>query len=86
MMQRLKLKKGDVKTMNRYDPLDLFSGSPERIGKALDALMDVPRLNFQLFRGGGSEILNQVEQVSLVQFFLRNSALADILRLQRLDF
>jgi inositol-pentakisphosphate 2-kinase len=85
MMLRLKLKNGNIKKLSAYDPLDLFSGSPDRIEKALDALVDVPEANLKIFRGGGSGILSPSEKVNLIQFFVKNPVLGEILALQRLD-
>jgi inositol-pentakisphosphate 2-kinase len=86
MMLRLKLKNGAIKTLSAYDPLDLFSESPERIEKALDALIAVPESNLKIFRPGGSTIMNNTEKANIIQFFVKNPALQEILALQKLDF
>ena len=50
--QVLKLQQGAIDRVSAYDPLDLFSGDPERMQAALEALMDVPQNNLALFLGG----------------------------------
>lgn len=43
---------GKVAHVSHYDPLDLFSGSEERMAVALQALTRQPQNNFRLFRDG----------------------------------
>lgn len=50
--QSLKLEQGLIDRRSAYDPLDLFSSDPNRMRKALEALMDSPQNNLALFLGG----------------------------------
>ncbi|XP_043709718.1 inositol-pentakisphosphate 2-kinase-like isoform X2 [Telopea speciosissima] len=52
MHQVLKLHQGEISQISEYDPLDLFSGSSERIHKAIKALFVTPQNNFRIFRNG----------------------------------
>lgn len=50
--QLLKTQQGEVDAASEYDPLDLFSGEPMRVEKALLALLNHPQNNFVLFLDG----------------------------------
>ncbi|XP_042482693.1 inositol-pentakisphosphate 2-kinase-like [Macadamia integrifolia] len=52
MHQVLKLHQGEISQISEYDPLDLFSGSSDRIHKAIKALFTTPQNNFRIFRNG----------------------------------
>ncbi|KAL1216267.1 Inositol-pentakisphosphate 2-kinase [Cardamine amara subsp. amara] len=52
MHQVLKLKKNEISEISEYDPLDLFSGSKDRIHKAIKALYATPQNNFRVFLNG----------------------------------
>lgn len=52
MHQLLKLHKGEISQISGYDPLDLFSGSKDRIYKAITALFTAPGNNFRIFFNG----------------------------------
>ncbi|KAK9742682.1 hypothetical protein RND81_03G190600 [Saponaria officinalis] len=52
MHQILKLKERKISQLSEYDPLDLFSGSKERIDKAIKALFATPQNNFRVFLNG----------------------------------
>ncbi|KAM0932891.1 putative inositol-pentakisphosphate 2-kinase [Dioscorea sansibarensis] len=52
MHQFLKLHKKEVSQMSKYDPLDLFSGSIERINLAIRSLFATPQNNFRIFSNG----------------------------------
>ncbi|XP_004499186.1 inositol-pentakisphosphate 2-kinase-like isoform X2 [Cicer arietinum] len=52
MHQALKLQHGEVSQPSAYNPLDLFSGSKERIHKAIKDLFATPQNNFRLFLNG----------------------------------
>ncbi|KAL6216174.1 PREDICTED: inositol-pentakisphosphate 2-kinase-like [Fragaria vesca subsp. vesca] len=69
MHQALKLHDGEVSQYSNYDPLDLFSGSKDRIHKAIKDLFATPQNNFRVFvngslifggLGGGAESTNLV--------------------------
>ncbi|XP_010254762.1 PREDICTED: inositol-pentakisphosphate 2-kinase-like isoform X2 [Nelumbo nucifera] len=49
MHQVLKHHEGEISQISEYDPLDLFSGSSERIHKAIKALFTTPQNNFRIF-------------------------------------
>lgn len=50
--QALKLSEQEISERSEYDPLDLFSGSKERICKAITALYDNPQNNLRIFLNG----------------------------------
>ncbi|XP_010540332.1 PREDICTED: inositol-pentakisphosphate 2-kinase isoform X2 [Tarenaya hassleriana] len=52
MHQILKLHDNEVSELSEYDPLDLFSGSKERIHRAIKALYSTPQNNFRVFLNG----------------------------------
>ncbi|KAL5557996.1 hypothetical protein UlMin_034207 [Ulmus minor] len=52
MHQALKLRQGEISDFSRYDPLDLFSGSKDRIHKAIRNLFITPQNNFRVFLNG----------------------------------
>ncbi|TYK19698.1 inositol-pentakisphosphate 2-kinase-like [Cucumis melo var. makuwa] len=52
MLQAWKLQKGEISELSDYDPLDLFSGSQDRIYKAIKDLFSTPQNNFRVFLNG----------------------------------
>ncbi|OIW15615.1 hypothetical protein TanjilG_08191 [Lupinus angustifolius] len=52
MHQALKLHQGEISHLSAYNPLDLFSGSKERIHKAVKDLFTTPQNNFRVFLNG----------------------------------
>ncbi|XP_056162523.1 inositol-pentakisphosphate 2-kinase-like isoform X2 [Syzygium oleosum] len=52
MHQVLKFRQQKIPNLSEYDPLDLFSGSKERIHEALKALCNNPQNNFRVFLNG----------------------------------
>ncbi|XP_052736910.1 inositol-pentakisphosphate 2-kinase isoform X4 [Vigna angularis] len=52
MHQILKLHHGEISRLSEYNPLDLFSGSKERIQKAIKGLLITPQNNFRVFLNG----------------------------------
>ncbi|CAL0327019.1 unnamed protein product [Lupinus luteus] len=67
MHQALKLHEEEISLQSEYNPLDLFSGSKERIHKAIKDLFTTPQNNFRVFfngsiifggLGGGAEDTN----------------------------
>ncbi|CAO2835121.1 unnamed protein product [Amaranthus hypochondriacus] len=52
MHQVLKLQQHQIQQLSEYDPLDLFSGSRERIHKAIKALFANPQNNLRVFFNG----------------------------------
>ncbi|KAK7280684.1 hypothetical protein RJT34_25751 [Clitoria ternatea] len=52
MHQALKLHQGEISQQSEYNPLDLFSGSKERILKAIKGLFTTPQNNFRVFLNG----------------------------------
>ncbi|WZZ10787.1 hypothetical protein YC2023_096708 [Brassica napus] len=52
MHQVLKLHDNEISEISEYDPLDLFSGSKDRIHKAIRALYATPQNNFRVFLNG----------------------------------
>jgi len=52
MHQSLKLRDREVSEISEYDPLDMFSGSKDRVHKAIKALFVTPQNNFRVFLNG----------------------------------
>ncbi|XP_073700671.1 inositol-pentakisphosphate 2-kinase isoform X1 [Garra rufa] len=52
MHQHYKLANGKWKRLSRYCPLDLFSGSKQRMYVALKNLLEEPQNNLKIFKGG----------------------------------
>lgn len=52
MHQLLKLEHNEISEVSEYDPLDLFSGSRERVSEAVNALYSIPQNNFRVFLNG----------------------------------
>ncbi|PSS31320.1 Inositol-pentakisphosphate 2-kinase [Actinidia chinensis var. chinensis] len=52
MHQSLKLREREISEISVYDPLDMFSGSKDRVHKAIEALFVTPQNNFRVFLNG----------------------------------
>lgn len=52
MHQHLKFHQGEISRTSEYDPLDLFSGSKERIRMAIKSFFSTPQNNFRIFVNG----------------------------------
>ncbi|CAN6858035.1 unnamed protein product [Brassica oleracea] len=52
MHQILKLEQNEISEVSEYDPLHLFSGSKDRVSKAVKALYSIPQNNFRVFLNG----------------------------------
>ncbi|KAL9663735.1 hypothetical protein QQ045_019126 [Rhodiola kirilowii] len=74
MHQALKLHRQEVSEISEYDPLDIFSGTKDRIYKAMRALFRTPQNNFRVFlnvflifggSGGGTDATNSKTAESL---------------------
>ncbi|KAK4745715.1 hypothetical protein SAY87_012027 [Trapa incisa] len=52
MHQTLKFHDKEISKISEYNPLDLFSGSKDRMHRALEALYDTPQNNFRVFFDG----------------------------------
>ncbi|KAL2504063.1 Inositol-pentakisphosphate 2-kinase family protein [Abeliophyllum distichum] len=52
MHQALKLHQGKISQISKYDPLDLFSGSKDRVQNAMKSLLLTPQNNFRVFLNG----------------------------------
>ncbi|GKV46935.1 hypothetical protein SLEP1_g53893 [Rubroshorea leprosula] len=52
MHQALKLHQEEISELSKYDPLDLFSNSRDRIHRAIKALYATPQNNFRVFLNG----------------------------------
>ncbi|KAD4385551.1 hypothetical protein E3N88_25720 [Mikania micrantha] len=50
--QSLKLLQKKIPQLSRYDPLDMFSGSKERVLKSIKDLFSTPQNNFRVFLNG----------------------------------
>ncbi|KAA8528670.1 hypothetical protein F0562_036025 [Nyssa sinensis] len=52
MHQSLKLHQGEISEISEYNPLYMFSGSKDRVHKAIKALFVTPQNNFRVFLNG----------------------------------
>ncbi|KAG5538486.1 hypothetical protein RHGRI_019160 [Rhododendron griersonianum] len=52
MHQSIKLHQREISEISEYNPLDLFSGSKDRMHKAIKALFVTPQNNFRVFLNG----------------------------------
>lgn len=52
MHQVLKMHQGKISEISAYDPLDLFSGSRDRVHEAIKNLFKTPQNNFRVFLNG----------------------------------
>ena len=52
MKQEAKLHEGDIETISKYCPLDLFSGDLRRMKRALFDLYESPHNRFKVFKNG----------------------------------
>ncbi|XP_075495402.1 inositol-pentakisphosphate 2-kinase-like [Primulina tabacum] len=52
MHQALRLHQGKVSQISKYNPLDLYSGSKDRVQKAIKSLFLTPQNNFRVFLNG----------------------------------
>lgn len=68
-----------IPNLSKYDPLDLFSGSKERIHEALKALCNNPQNNFRVFLNG-SLILGGFGGVADNSTSMTAEALEDVLK------
>ncbi|BDA50874.1 Inositol-pentakisphosphate 2-kinase IPK1 at N-terminal half [Coccomyxa sp. Obi] len=65
--QRLKLAQGKIKQLSNYNPLDLFSGEPQKVEAALAAMFEEPQNNLQLFLDGSPMQLPQDDRLPSLQ-------------------
>ncbi|KAK9806894.1 hypothetical protein WJX72_006624 [[Myrmecia] bisecta] len=80
--QQLKLAQGSISRASAYDPLDLFSGTPAHMTRALHALVEDPQNNLKLFCNGRPADSSQLQ--ALVQAWLQldsRDAVAALVRL-----
>lgn len=88
LLQRSKLKKGEIQAITKYDPLDLFSGTKEGIKKAIESLVDNPQGNLKVFRDQKKSNLDKKETEQFIQLITQNlskNSLKKLLDLQYLD-
>ena len=84
ILQRTKLRKGDIKEISEYDPRDLFSGDEARVAKAIEAMVKSGQ-NIKVFRNGSKTKLTDEERASLVPLLAHSDALKELLAIQKLD-
>ncbi|OHS97612.1 hypothetical protein TRFO_09305 [Tritrichomonas foetus] len=85
LMQRQKLKKGEISAFTKYDPIDLFSGDENRVDKAIRSLVENPQGNLKVFRDKNSSKLQENEIKKLVKVLNEHPALKKLLVMQKLD-
>jgi hypothetical protein len=76
MHQHLKLARGNVVVVSAYDPLDLFSGEPARMRRALAALAATPQNNWRVWRHGERVFAPECDDVTRESLGPRPSATA----------
>jgi hypothetical protein len=91
LLQRLKLRKGEIASFSEYYPPDLFSRADPGVTKALDALLANPQGNLKVFRDRQPSTLDTSEKVVLARHFLSPGGslfetMKQLLALQKLDF
>lgn len=79
MHQFLKLRHKQVLELSEYDPLDLFSGSKDRICKAVKGLYSTPQNNFRVFLNG-SLVFGDLGGVANRTSFAIGQAFEDVLK------
>ncbi|KAK6938851.1 Heavy metal-associated domain, HMA [Dillenia turbinata] len=79
MHQVLKLQRQEVSQISEYNPLDLFSGSMDRIQKAIKALFTTPQNNFWVFLNG-SLIFGSLGGVSDGTSFVDQNSFEDAIK------
>ncbi|KAF7272972.1 hypothetical protein GWI33_014286 [Rhynchophorus ferrugineus] len=52
MNQFLKMERGQIKSLTKYCPEELFCGNPTRMKSTLKHLFEVPQNNFKIFKNG----------------------------------
>ncbi|KAG8066549.1 hypothetical protein GUJ93_ZPchr0004g40348 [Zizania palustris] len=76
MHQHLKFCLGEISKISDYDPLDLFSGSKERVHAAIKSFFSTPQNNFRIFMngslvfggmGGGADSVHPNETVKCLE-------------------
>ncbi|KAM7344377.1 inositol phosphate kinase 1 isoform 2-T9 [Cochliomyia hominivorax] len=65
-MQFLKMKQNKIIERSRYCPINLFSGNPERMCLALQALFDCPQNNLRIFKNGCIIFDDQIKKTSKI--------------------
>jgi len=86
MLQRIKLRDGEIERISEYDPVDLFSGKEQRVLKAMKALLADPQNNLVTFIDGehvnAEEAFNTVPMHELTGVILSSDILRKIASVQ----
>ncbi|XP_017699409.2 inositol-pentakisphosphate 2-kinase IPK1 isoform X2 [Phoenix dactylifera] len=87
MHQFLKLHQGEISKVSEYNPLDLFSGSKDRIYQAMTALFATPQNNFRIFLNGSLIFggLGGGMDSSAVRSHETNTAIEDLIKVSGLQ-
>ena len=84
ILQRTKLRKGDITSVSEYDPRDLFSGDETRVARAVNAMVASGQ-NIKVFRNGSKSKLTDEERCALAPLLARSVVLQELLAIQLLD-
>ncbi|KAH7862943.1 hypothetical protein Vadar_011357 [Vaccinium darrowii] len=79
MHQSLKLHRREISEISEYNPLDLFSGSKDRVHNAIKALFATPQNNFRVFLNG-SLVLGGLGGGADSTSFMIGDAFEDVLK------
>jgi len=71
LKQHAKLHRGEIDSISRYCPLDLFSGDPQRMKKAVFDLFEAPCNRFKAFKNGEMVYTDSVGSLDAVAAEMR---------------
>lgn len=85
LLQRLKLAKGEIKSISEYEPEDLFSNDRQRITRAMEAMIKNPQGNLKFFVDNQQVDVDKKKALKFVDVLLQIPHLNQLLKIQSLD-